>query len=184
MLRSKQVCDTINTILMEVSKMEIRYIAPTDDRMAVSKIYEESWKYAYRGIIPQYYLDSIPEGRWAPGLEQQGWNTLVCVDHGKMVGTSSFCESRFERFPGWGEVISIYLLPEYMGKGYGRLLLESVASELKKLGYQDLFLWVLERNHRARHFYERFGFSPTGDFLIQTIGGKDLREVRYMYQTR
>ena len=43
--------------------MEIRYITPTDDIMAISRIYEESWKYTYKGLIPQDYLESIPEGR-------------------------------------------------------------------------------------------------------------------------
>ena len=33
--------------------MEIRYITPTDDRMEISKIYEESWKCAYKGIYPK-----------------------------------------------------------------------------------------------------------------------------------
>ena len=42
--------------------MEIRYLTPEDDPLAVSNIYESSWKYAYRGIVPQSYLDSIPAG--------------------------------------------------------------------------------------------------------------------------
>ena len=50
--------------------MEIREILPSDDRRELSRIYEESWKSAYRGIIPQAYLDSIPEGRWAGALER------------------------------------------------------------------------------------------------------------------
>jgi len=120
--------------------MEIRYLTPTDDRMAVSRIYEESWKHAYKGIVPQDYLDAIPEGRWASGLDRQGWKTLVCVDGDRLVGTSSFCASRLERLPGWGEVVSIYLLPESMGKGYGWLLLRSAVSELNRLGYPDIFL--------------------------------------------
>ena len=45
--------------------MEIRPLRETDDRLAVSRIYEESWKSAYRGVIPQAYLDAIPVGRWA-----------------------------------------------------------------------------------------------------------------------
>ncbi len=162
--------------------MEIRYIVPADDRMAVSKIYEESWKYAYKGIIPQNYLDSIPEGRWAPNLDNPGWKTLVCMDAGRIVGTSSFCESRFQQFHGWGEIVSIYLLPNFMGKGYGKLLLETAVSELKSLGYKDIFLWVLEENIKARLFYERFGFTPTKDYLNDHIGGKDLREIRYVLE--
>jgi len=164
--------------------IEIRYILPADDKMAVSKVYEESWKFAYKGLIPQDWLDSIPGGRWASGLERSGWDTLVCLDRGRIVGTGSFCKSRFEAFPDWGEVISLYLLPEYMGKGYGKILLESVVLELKKRGFENIFLWVLEENRRARHFYEKFGFLPTGDFLEDSIGGKDLREVRYIYKSR
>ena len=40
--------------------MEIRYITHSDNRLAISKIYEDSWKHAYKGIIPQEYLNSIP----------------------------------------------------------------------------------------------------------------------------
>ena len=81
--------------------MEIRYITSADDRMAISGIYEESWKYAYKGMIPQHYLDSIPAGRWASAADNPLWKTLICMDDGKMVGTSSFCKSRFEQFHDW-----------------------------------------------------------------------------------
>ena len=164
--------------------MEIRYVASVDDPLKIGKVYEESWKYAYRGIIPQDYLDSIPAGRWTSFIDHPDWKTLVCVEDGRIVGTSCFYFSRFEQFPGWGEVISLYLLPEYMGKGYGKRLLETAVTELRKLGYADIFLWVLEENSRARRFYERFGFLPTGDFLETAIGGKALREVQYIYGVR
>ena len=62
--------------------------------------------------------------------------------------------------------------------------MKSVIAELKKLGYEDVFLWVLEENERARRFYENFGFVPTDDFLDDNIGGRDLREVRYIYEIR
>ncbi len=161
--------------------MEVRYITPADDRMMISKVYEESWKFAYKGIIPQDYLDSIPEGRWAANLDNKGWKTLVCIDKGKIIGTSSFCKSRFEQYQGWGEIVSIYLLPEYIGKGYGKILMEVALSELKSQGYENVFLWVLEENNRARRFYEGYGFRLTGDVLDNNIGGRNLREVRYAY---
>lgn len=162
--------------------MEIRYITPTDDKMLISRIYEESWKYTYKGIIPQDYLESIPEGGWVANLENSNWSTLICVDNGRIVGTSSFCESRFNQFDGWGEIISIYLLPDYMGRGFGKALFDSVIAELKKMGYRNIFLWVLEENLRARKFYEKEGFSMTDDYLNDNIGGKDVREIRYIYK--
>ena len=160
--------------------LEIRYVTASDDRAAISRIYEESWKSAYRGIIPQDYLDSIPQGQWAKNVDIPCWHNMVCVEDGELVGTSAFCRSRFGRYPDSGEVISIYLLPEHMGKGYGRQLLEAVLGELRGMGFAEAFLWVLEENVRARRFYERNGFSCTGEYLGCRIGGKDLREVRYV----
>lgn len=80
----------------------------------------------------------------------------------------------------YGEVVSIYLLPEHIGKGYGKLLFKSAVNELKKLGFNDIFLWVLEGNHRARRFYEKEGFTLSGRYLEVNIGGKSLNEVQYV----
>ena len=57
--------------------------------------------------------------------------------------------------------------------------MEYVVGELKNLGYDEIFLWVLEENVRARAFYERFGFVADGGVTDTEIGGKMLREIRY-----
>lgn len=165
-----------------MSIIEVRYITPDDDRTAISRIYEKSWKYAYAGIIPQDYLDSIPAGQWVSGLDHPDRMTLLCMEDDMFVGTSSFGKSRLRQLEDWGEIVSLYLLPDYIGKGYGKILLQSAVSELKKSGYEHIFLWVLEENIRARRFYERFGFQRTDDYLDDNIGGKALREVRYIYR--
>lgn len=162
--------------------MEIRYMTQLDDRFAISKVYEESWKYAYRGIVPQDYLESIPEGQWASNIEQADRKNLVMFEDDKMIGTSSFGKSRVEEMNGFGEIISLYFLPDYMRKGYGRLLLQAVVGELKKMGFDKVFLWVLEENRNARYFYEKCGFTQTERCLFSDIGGKELKEVQYCYQ--
>ena len=40
--------------------MYIRHIRPEDDRMSISEIYEQSWKHAYKDILPDSYLNAIP----------------------------------------------------------------------------------------------------------------------------
>lgn len=107
---------------------------------------------------------------------------MACVENGDIIGTSSFCKSRFALYPDSGEVISIYFLPEFMGKGYGYKLMEAVMGELKKQGFTEVFLWVLEANNIARRFYEKYGFKCSYDYLDDNIGGKNLRGVRYVYQ--
>lgn len=161
--------------------MEIRYITDVDDKFEISRIYEESWKFAYKGIIPQSFLDSIPNGKWCENLEKSDIHSLVLIENGKFIGTSSFCKSRFQQFENCGEIVSIYFLPEYIGKGYGKKLMNAVIAELEKFGFHDIFLWVLEDNKRARAFYEKFGFMLAGQVYENNIGGRKLREVSYLY---
>lgn len=68
----------------------------SDDRLAVSKVYEESWKYAYQDIVPQDYLDSIPEGQWASHIERADRKTLVMIEDDRIIATSSFGKSRMK----------------------------------------------------------------------------------------
>lgn len=101
------------------------------------------------------------------------------IEDGVFIGTSSFGRSRFADFADYGEIISIYLLPGYTGKGYGRLLLDAVVRELGQLGFHNVFLRVLEENTRARRFYEKADFRPSGVCWDDNIGGKELRELQY-----
>ncbi|MGN0690320.1 MAG: GNAT family N-acetyltransferase [Oscillospiraceae bacterium] len=160
--------------------MEIRYVTPTDNLFEISEIYEKSWKFAYRNIIPSDYLDSIPCGRWASSINKEGMHSLVVTENNRIIGTASFCKSRWEQCSDCGEIVSIYFLPEYMGKGYGQHLLGVCIEELRKSGYEKIILWVLEENQRARKFYEKNGFVCSDNVLNDNIGGKDLREIMYI----
>lgn len=162
--------------------LEIRYIMQSDDRLAISKVYEESWKYAYQGIVPSEYLKNIPEGQWAAHIEEEDRSNLIMILDGRIIGTSGFSQSRIPEMDGFGEIISLYLLPEYMGNGYGAVLLQAAMDELAKMGYDKMFLWVLEENKNARRFYEKSGWIQSKHCLCSNIGGKELREVQYCYE--
>lgn len=159
--------------------MDIRKLRDSDDLFAVSRVYEESWKEAYRGLLPQEYLDGIPAGKWVPYLKQAGRESLLLLDGGKIVGNASCCAGRAPELSDWGEIVSIYLLPEYWGKGCGKLLFSAAVEQLESMGYRKLFLWVLESNRRARAFYERMGFQLHESYMEDEIGGMPVREVQY-----
>lgn len=164
----------------EVSRVEIRPLLPGDDRLALSGVYEASWRRAYRGIVPQDCLDALPAGRWSGFFDTPGVCTLVAVDGDVYAGTASFGASRFPEYGGEGELISLYLRPEYVGRGLGRALLSAALNALADMGFDAVFLWVLEENAAARAFYERMGFVRGGETLCEEIGGKTLRELRYV----
>jgi ribosomal protein S18 acetylase RimI-like enzyme len=162
--------------------MEIRTMRE-DEAPAVSRIYAQSWKSAYRGIVPQPYLDALPEYRWTGILLQNPSRSFVLLSEGRYAGTASIAApARDEKLPDWGEVISLYLLPAYFGRGFGRALLGHCIRALEKEGFRKVYLWVLEENRRARAFYEQAGFRPDGAKIPVNIGGKELTELRYLFQ--
>lgn len=159
--------------------MEIRYVSPDDNLKEISNVYEQSWKYAYKNIIPQSYLDSIPKGHWVESLSKGNRENMVVTENNLIVGTSSLGRSRWEKYRECGEIVSLYLLPEYIGKGYGRALFDRVIKELNAMGFEYAVLWALEENTRARKFYEKYGFLFNGECRQDNIGGKEIQEVMY-----
>ncbi len=138
--------------------MEIRRFSQTDNLDDVSRVYAQSWKAAYRGIVPQDYLDGIPENRWSKILANGLSHLWIVSDGDRIVGSSTYAPARDEKYGGWGEIISIYLLPEYFHLGIGTKLLLASMNGLFSMGYRDLYLWVFEDNRSAHRFYEKNGF--------------------------
>jgi RimJ/RimL family protein N-acetyltransferase len=160
--------------------VEIRKVTEHDDFDAIGNIYAQSWKYAYKGIVPQDYLDSLDSARWAPVLSRRSHDAFVLVENGRYIGTASICAARDEAMAGWGEIISIYMHPCAMGEGLAAPLFKAVMDALAERGFQDIYLWVLEENTRAQKFYEKNGFIKNGDTMDIVIGGRKLVEVRYV----
>ena len=162
--------------------MEIRLMAEQDDRTAVGGVYAASWKEAYRGILPQSSLDALRAERWSGCLDLPGRHNFLLLDGGQIVGVSAVSAARAQDMAGWGEVISLYLLPAYQGRGYGKALLTAALQHLGNLGFRQAYLWVLEENRRARRFYEAFGFRESGVVQEECVEHVRLQELRYVWE--
>lgn len=164
--------------------MEIRYAA-MEDIHGMGQVYVDTWKAAYKGMIPQDYLDSLTYEGWEEKFRSRfsqmtDYHLAVLDLHGQIIGVTSFMKTRDEDLPvTYGEIISIYVLPEYWQMGYGRQLLGFATSELKKLGFADCALWTLEDNLRAQRAYERFGFVRDGGKKSYEFNGTPVWEIRY-----
>lgn len=150
--------------------------AKLEDSVTIGKIYCDSWKAAYKGIMPQDYLDALtPDDRTINPA-----NYLVLEsEEGVVFGLANLGSSRDKERPDWGELRAIYLLPEYWRKGSGTALFQGAEAELGRRGYSRYFLWVLTENVRARRFYEKMGMRLSGREQSFTLGGKELWECRY-----
>ncbi len=158
----------------------IRKLQPSDDRMAIGRIYEVSWKFAYKELLPQKYLDNLSADQWANMLDMPNRHSLIAELGGKMIGIASYGGSRDIEDEKRGEIYSIYLLPQYIGNSYGKHLISAVIAQLQVLGYKSIFLWVLKDNLRARRFYEKTGFVCSNKSKKVEIGGKTVTEVQYI----
>ena len=165
--------------------MYLRKAHSQDDFSAISCIYAQSWKAAYQGKISQEYLDTLDEERWTPYLLLDQHHLLVAVEEENIGSSPSYvgaCSYNFAREPsmtGWGEIVSLYLLPSHFHKGIGHLLLERALQELSVLGFTKAYLWVLSTNTAARLFYEKNDLQWNGDLRCDRIGNQWVEELRF-----
>ncbi|MEY4652945.1 MAG: hypothetical protein RI884_1526 [Pseudomonadota bacterium] len=59
-------------------------------------------------------------------------------------------------------LLNITVAPEYQGQGWGRLMLDALATWSRGQGAQWLWLEVRASNERAQRVYERYGYRRMG----------------------
>jgi GNAT superfamily N-acetyltransferase len=141
------------------------------DELAVAEVHVRSWQEAYRGLMPDEYLDALdPRDRASrytfEASDPAAPTTVVAVaeEDGEEVvlGFTTFCPSRDADAPDLGEVVALYVDPERHRGGVGRLLMAEARRRLADAGFTEALLWVLDGNDRAASFYEREGWRPDG----------------------
>jgi GNAT superfamily N-acetyltransferase len=162
-------------------------IARPGDEVAIAEVHVRSWQTAYRGQIPDHFLDSLSieerAAMWRRMIAESDPAISLCLvaeEGGRIVGFAHTSPSRDAEAPtGTGELTAIYLLAEHRGQGIGRALIERAVAELTAAGFARSTLWVLDTNVRAQRFYEAAGWVPDGATQVSDRGTFSLLEVRY-----
>jgi len=70
----------------------------------------------------------------------------------------------------------LYVLKAHHGTGIAVGLMDWAIDESRRRGAQELYLTVFIENHRARHFYDRYGFEAVGkyDFMVGSQADEDI----------
>jgi GNAT superfamily N-acetyltransferase len=174
------------------------------DAAEISGVQRDSWLAAYEGIIAREIIERVtaPDdgSRLRHVFRARPWQRMVVAiaqnptaqnpTEPGIVGYASF-GPELDVFAPWphpvspagrqgqvGELYALYVHPAWWSTGTGRALMDHVLAKVSRAGFPNVMLWVLERNARARRFYERAGFRPDGArHVLDGLGG--VIEIRY-----
>ncbi|MFF1293948.1 MULTISPECIES: GNAT family N-acetyltransferase [unclassified Streptomyces] len=152
----------------------------------VAEIRVRGWQSAYRGLMPQPYLDALSvredAERRREHLRRSDGSVvnLVAEQDGELFGWAAYGPYREgEVRTADAELYAIYVDPGRYGAGIGHALLRESVRRCTAAGHDRMYLWVLKGNTRARAFYERAGFWPDGAEEPFEVDGVPVPEVRY-----
>lgn len=161
----------------------LRHAEP-QDAMEVASIHVRSWQAAYRGLMPDAYLDQLrPEDRAQKynfgSVDSSGPLTILAVDAGTICGFATIAAARDAELVGYGELCALYVDPARWKQGIGVALIAEARAQLLAAGFEDAALWVLAGNTRAERFYARDGWESDGRSKTTSVWNLSVNEVCY-----
>lgn len=162
--------------------------ATVRDIPEISRIHARSWRSAYASILPKAFLSSLPDSQWEPffqhNLGRGGFRVYLSILNSIPVGVVSFGAVRStipdaRKEENWGEIYSLYILPDYTGQGQGKALLHHALGQLQKAGVAGCSLWVMQENREARGFFHKMGFFNDIIPSTFTLMGNEYTNLRY-----
>lgn len=157
--------------------------ARPDDAAAVARVYVDTWRSVYAGVLPDRVLTRMSHIR-----QSQAWRREIGIRDGSrvlvaelprvgVVGFVGIGSSRYGPASFDGEIQTLYVADDYQGQGLGRALLSAGLGALKGRGFNAAVVWVLSANP-ARFFYEAMGGRRVAQ-RDETLWGTVLNECAY-----
>ena len=159
--------------------------AVTEDAPAIARVHVRSWQAAYRGLLPDAYLNGLRAEERAERYDfanpdKYAPQTIVAEVDGVIAGFATTSRSHDPSLAGFGELCALYVDPDYWRKGYGVALVAEARSRLISLGFEDALLWILRGNVRADRFYRNDGWRPDGAEKSELMWGTQVVDLRYL----
>ncbi|MFB6099961.1 MAG: N-acetyltransferase family protein [Candidatus Nanohalobium sp.] len=146
--------------------------ATPEDAEAIDRVIQETWIDAYTGVEPEEKLAEIREmDEVMPHDDLKGWIKsdssiyLVAEEGDEIIGEAIIMLEGNEDFMDYTEerfLYSLYVLPEYQGKGAGTALLQK-SEEVLFEEVEKLKTMVIGENSQAINFYRKRGFEKCGE---------------------
>lgn len=147
--------------------------AVAGDADAIAAAHIASWRAAYTHIFPASVFDSPDFDR--SRIEMwRNWSRsstpdrrlIVATADDRVVGfahTGRRDEPHGVHDPDRGELLGFYAHPDVWGTGVATAMMDAALSSLRDDGVARAIVWTLADAHRARAFYEKSGWTLTGN---------------------
>jgi diamine N-acetyltransferase len=161
-----------NTINMD-STLSIRF-ADLEDINTIGFLAQQIWPKTYQEILTPDRLSYMLNLFYSPvslrrQMAEDKHSFLVAEEDEEPMGFASWSEIAGSGVVGSDAVGTgvfklhkLYVLPGRQGKGLGKAILEFILEDIRSQGATVLRLNV-NRHNKARQFYEKMGFSVTGE---------------------
>jgi ribosomal protein S18 acetylase RimI-like enzyme len=108
-------------------------------------------------------------------LTDPAYRVRVAIEQDRIVG---YCKIGPVTFPGeWQETAmelhQLYILSDHHGAGLAPVLMDWALDTMRAQGASEVILSVYVDNHRARRFYERYGFEEIGQYTFKVGSHED-----------
>jgi GNAT superfamily N-acetyltransferase len=155
---------------MSMESLIVRNAIPDDYHSIVAVVNSEVAQYS--AVLTNEEMDELGIGKESYRELVEGSKTrnyLVAEYDGSIIGFCSWYlkDSQF----AWVSMLNV--LPDYQGRGVGRLLLATVEAQARKYGARAIALEVQKKAEWAVNFYTKMGFRPLleSDFRAGTFTG-------------
>ncbi|HEV6760755.1 TPA: GNAT family N-acetyltransferase [Streptococcus pneumoniae] len=145
-----------------------------------SLVHWQMWREAYDDLLPAEFQETMTLERCRLFSQKYPENTLIAIGDLKVVGFISYGNFRDETMQA-GEIIALYVLKDYYGKGIAQKLMKAALTALNH--FSEIFLWVLKDNKRAIAFYQKMDFTFDGQEKILELG-KPIKEKRMVFYSK
>lgn len=149
-------------------------LASEDDLDSIVNVFLACWKESYAEILSSDVRDSMntdeAKALWSKSFSDNSLQTYLIFDSEIPVAVFRYGASREEDKAG--HLFSLYVDPNFSGRGIGSIIMEKVLAMAKSDSCNKVTLWVFEKNRPARSLYEKFGFIPTDRNRITPAWGE------------
>ena len=155
-------------------KIIIKIMETPEEIEGKSLVHWQTWRESYDDLLPPEFQETMTLDRCRFFSQKYPENTLIAMDGKKVVGFISYGNYHDETIQA-GEIIALYVLKDYYGKGVSKQLMHAAFVALDQ--FSEIYLWVLKDNKRAIAFYQKMGFTFDGQEQILKLG-KPVKELR------